>query len=155
MTRPAVAYATLPLPARDAWELLVDVRNHERWIPMTRIEAPARLDVGGQFEGVSGPSWLPALGLADRMVVERCVPPVGDGRGVVVYRKLGPLLLGTAEVHVRPAGPAAADVAWVERIHLRGLPPAATAWLLRPVLAAMVRFALGRVQRELRDGGVA
>lgn len=153
--RAAVAGRTLPLRAEDAWALLTDMRHHVRWIPLTSINAPATLPVGAVFTATSGPfATRGAPGLADRMQVVRSDPPRtdehGPGRaGVAVYRKLGPLLHGTAEIQVRPLGPATCAVRWVERVHLRGLPAVLTAPLLRPVLRAMVRWALRRVAAEV------
>lgn len=151
----AVARRVLPLRAEDAWDLLTDMRNHVRWIPLTRMNAAASLPVGAVFTAVSGPfATRGAPGLADRMEVVELVPPHTDDNGpgtvgTAVYEKLGPVLLGTAELHVRPLGPDTCEVAWVERVHLRGLPPALTAPVLRPVLAAMVTSALHRVHTEV------
>lgn len=153
--RAAVARRVLPLRAEDAWDLLTDMRNHVRWIPMTRMDAAASLPVGAVFTAVSGPfATRGAPGVVDRMAVVRCTPPHTDAHapgtvGVAVYEKLGPLLLGTAELHVRPLGPDTCEAAWVERVHLRGLPAALTAPLLRPVLGAMVAYALHRVHAEV------
>ncbi|MCL3861548.1 SRPBCC family protein [Actinotalea sp. K2] len=158
MTRPASVSRVLTIPAEQAFALVTDVHNHARWIPMTRIDGPEHLEVGDSFVGVSGPGarrGLPAL--ADEMVLEALLPPVtraGPGRtsttGSAVYRKLGPLLLGTAEVHVRPLGPQHCQVTWVEDVHLRLLPRALTRPLLRPVMTAMLHLVLGRVSRETR-----
>lgn len=137
------------MPAERAWTLVTDVRNHARWIPLTRMDAGADLRVGDRFAGVSGPAFLP--GFVDRMVIERLTPPSRRRDGVAVYRKLGPVLLGTAEVHVHPLGGTACTVTWVERVHLRGLPAALTAPVLSPVLAAMTRLALRRMASEGRD----
>jgi hypothetical protein len=154
-SRAAVARRVLPLRAEDAWDLLTDMRNHVRWIPMTRMDAAPSLPVGAVFTAVSGPfATQGAPGLADRMQVVEVVPPHTDENGpgtvgVAVYEKLGPLLLGTAELHVRPLGPDTCEAAWVERVHLRGLPAVWTAPLLRPVLLGMVTFALHRVHAEV------
>lgn len=153
--RAAVARRVLPLRAEDAWTLLTDMRNHVRWIPMTRMDAAPSLPVGAVFTAVSGPfATRGAPGLADRMAVVSAVPPHTDENGpgttgTAVYEKLGPLLLGTAELHVRPLGPDTCEAAWVERVHLRGLPAALTAPVLRPVLGAMVTYALHRVHAEV------
>lgn len=151
----AVARRVLPLRAEDAWDLLTDMRNHVRWIPLIRMDAAPGLPVGAVFTAVSGPfATRGAPGLADRMQVVELVPPHTDPNGpgtvgTAVYEKLGPVLLGTAELHVRPLGPDTCEAAWVERVHLRGLPPALTAPVLRPVLAAMVTYALHRVHAEV------
>ena len=83
------------------------------------------------------------------------VPPDDDspapGTGVAVFRKLGPVLLGTADVHVRVSGPDTCDVTWLERGHLRGLPPGLTAAPLRGGLTAMTRVALRRFATEVQS----
>ena len=140
----------LPLPAEVAWGVVSDVRNHARWVPLTRIESAEVLAVGDTFTAVSGPGasrgWP---GIRDRMVVERLDPPdtVAGALGRATYRKLGPVLLGTAEVCVQPDG-ASCVITWTEDVHLRGLPPRLTAWALRPVLAAMLRVVIRRLRAE-------
>ena len=152
--RAAAASVVVPLPAEDAWELVTDVRNHVRWIPWTRMHVGGTLRVGDIFTAASGPAWLPGGGLLDRMVVEQLDPPSTTTAlpGVAVFTKLGPVLLGSAEMHVRPHGTNACTVTWLETVHLRGLPPAMTAPPLRPVLRAMTRLALRRVAAEVESG---
>ncbi len=159
--RRAVVRRRLPLPAPDAWELVTDVRNHARWVPLTRIDAAPRLAVGDRFVAVTGQgARRRGWGLHDRMVVERADPPdpTSGSPGRAVYRKLGPVLLGTAEVRVSPAGDGSV-LEWSEDVHVRGLPRALTAWALRPVLGAMLRVVARRVVDELegstRGGGGA
>jgi carbon monoxide dehydrogenase subunit G len=83
------------------------------------------------------------------MTVVRSDPPTATAPGVGVYRKTGPVLLGEATVHVRPTGPASCTLIWTEAVHLRGLPRALTAPLLRPFTAAMLRHALRAIRAEL------
>ncbi|WP_197024651.1 SRPBCC family protein [Cellulomonas sp. KRMCY2] len=150
---PATATRVLRVPAEQVWDVVTDVRNHTRWVPMTRIDATAGLRVGDRFEAVSGPfATAGAPGLADRMVIERLDPPstAAATSGLAVYRKLGPVLLGTAEVRVRPLGPDHCALTWVEDVHLRGLPAGATARVLRPVLGTMLRVVMARASAELR-----
>lgn len=144
------------IPADEAWRLVTDVRNHARWIPLTRIDVDGAPTLGTTFAGVSGPGATSGgPGLVDRMVIERFDPPVpAHGTepartGVATFRKLGPVLLGTAEVQVRPLGPRHSTVTWVERVHLRGAPPAVTGWAMAPVLGLMLRLALRRMAAEL------
>jgi hypothetical protein len=137
------------MSAERAWLSVTDVRNHARWIPLTHMEAEANLGVGDTFTGVSGPPFPPGLRLVDRMRIERLDPPTTTAEGRAVYRKLGPVLLGTAEVRVRPIGDTACTVTWVEHVHLRGLPPGLTAPILSPLLAQMTKLALRRMVAEL------
>jgi len=148
---PATATADLPVAADRVWALVTDVRNHVRWIPATRIDTPATtLAVGDTFTAVTGPrATRGGAGLTDRMTIERLDPPTATRPGVAVYRKLGPVLLGGATVQVRPTGPASCMLLWTEDVHLRGLPRALTAPLMRPMAAGMLHHALRRVRAEL------
>lgn len=153
--RRASATTHLPMPAERAWDLVTDVRNHARWIPFTRIDARHPLQVGDRFSAASGPAGaLHRLSLVDRMEVTATTPPttMPPSPGRASYRKLGPVLLGGAEVLVEPAGPDACDVTWVEDIHLRGLPRWAVAWASRPLATLMVRSALRKVRAEAHAG---
>jgi len=150
--RGATASVVLPVSAERAWALVADVRNHVRWIPLTRIDAAPSLGVGDRFTAVSGPGALcGSPGLVDRMVVERTdAPDTGTGTaGVAVYRKLGPVLLGTASVRVEPRGPASCRIVWAEDVHLRGLPARVTAPVLAAPAGLMLRGALRAIRREL------
>lgn len=150
--RRASATTRLPLPAERAWALVTDVRNHARWIPFTRIDAAHPLRVGDTFSAATGPAGaLHRLSLVDRMTVTATTPPTTSppSPGRASYRKLGPVLLGGAEVLVEPAGPDACDVTWFEDIHLRGLPRWAVAWISRPLATLMVRGALRKVRAEV------
>ncbi len=154
--RPASASARLPVPAEQAWELLTDVRNHARWIPLTRIDAPHPLVAGDTFAAVTGPrAARGGRGLVDRMRVTSSTPPTTSppSPGRAAYRKLGPVLLGTAELRVAPLGPHACTVTWDEAIHLRGLPAGLVAPVARPLAAAMVRRALTSALAEVTSPG--
>ena len=152
----AAVSARLPIPAGAAWSLVSDVRNHARWVPLTRVDAAPTLAVGDTFAAVSGPGarrgWP---GLPDRMTVEHLSPPdTPTGTpGSATYRKLGPVLLGTAGVRVEPAGPTSCVLTWTEDVHLRGLPRRLTAPLLRPVLALMLRVVIRRLRAEVSAPG--
>ncbi|NLF04485.1 MAG: SRPBCC family protein [Actinomycetales bacterium] len=140
----------LPVPAEEAWALVTDVRNHARWVPLTRVDAAPALRVGDRFTAVTGPgARRGGPGLPDRMVVERLVPPTAGRPGRARYRKVGPVLLGTAEVGVRPDGEHA-ELEWIEDVHLRGLPRGATAWCMRPLLGLMLRVVVRRLEAEVR-----
>lgn len=155
--RRASATTRLPIPAEQAWDLVTDVRNHARWIPFTRIDAAHPLRVGDTFSAATGPGGaLRRLALVDRMTVTHTAPPTTTPPrpGRAVYRKLGPVLLGGAEVLVRPLGPTQSTVTWIEDIHLRWLPRWTVAWASRPLSAAMVRHALRKVRAEVSGAAV-
>lgn len=157
----------LAAPAEHVWDVVTDVRRHEAWIPMTRIDAADTLGLGATFAGISGPTATRGgPGLVDRMVVEVLDPPAPAGRGhgartgVARYRKTGPVLLGVAEVRVRPLGPGHTVLTWVEDVYLRlpGRPAdrpvpawwrAATGAVVRVPLALMLRLALRRIADDV------
>ena len=156
MARPAspvAARAVLPLAADEAWVLLTDVRRHERWVPMTRIEVDGMIRVGESFTAVSGPTARSGgPGLVDRMTVLRSDPPSGREVGVADYRKDGPLLRGGAGIEVRALGPAWCEVTWIEQIGVRGLPTAVTDLVSRPASRLMLDLVLRRVRADIREG---
>ncbi|MGV8965574.1 MAG: SRPBCC family protein [Cellulomonas sp.] len=154
--RPPVAISrVLPIPAADAWDLLADPRHHPRWIPLTRVEVQgSALAVGWHVVATSGPfARRGAPGVPDRMRLDRVEPPTSSAPGIAVFTKLGPLLLGTAEVRVSALGDGASLTTWVEDVYLAGpLPATLTRRVLAPVLAGMVRLALWRAAREVARG---
>jgi hypothetical protein len=155
MTAAASVSRVLDLPARRAWDLVADPRHHTRWIPLTRITVVGLpLAVGSLVRAVSGPLARRGVpGFPDTMRVDVLRAP-GRGRpGEAVFTKVGPLLLGSARIHVAPLQGGRSRVTWTEDVHLAGpLPRAVTAALLTPVLDAMLRYALHRVARDVRAG---
>lgn len=146
--RPVQVSRTLPIPAEHAWDLVADLRNHVRWIPFTRVDAPNNPVVGSTVSARTGPR---GLGIVDRMVVERSDPPATElgHSGVAAYRKLGPVLLGTAELQVHPTAADRCRVTWIEQVHLRGTPAWLTGPPVWPVMAGMVTLALTRLRAEV------
>ncbi|QGQ20241.1 hypothetical protein GC089_14845 [Cellulomonas sp. JZ18] len=142
-------------PARVAFAVLTDARNHGRWVPQTRVSTDGDPRAGTRIEAVSGPlARFGAPGLPDRMTITTYEPPAGDeagaAPGVAVYRKDGPLLLGGASIVVRPTGPGRCRVTWEEHVPLAGpLPAALSSRLTAPALAVMLRVVLARAAREL------
>ena len=138
---------TFPVDAATAWALVADLRNHERWIPLTRVQVD-----GSTVTAVSGPlARRGAPGLKDVMTIDRFDPPVGTEPGVAAFTKVGRLLKGTASIVVVPAGPSSSRVLWSEDVYLAGpLPRRLTAAVLKPFLGGMVRYALMRARNELR-----
>lgn len=153
---------TLALGADEAWALVADVRHHGRWVPATRVTlhrpdgagwrpcAPSSPpEPGDQVVAVTGPrARRGGGGLVDRMRIERFDPPLGAAPGVAVLVKLGPVLLGSARIEVADAGPGRSRVTWSEQVHLKGLPPALTAWAGAVGTDRMIALVLGRAARE-------
>lgn len=146
----ATVTRALAVPADVAWRGLTDARRHGAWVPLTRVrtDGPARL--GTRVVAVSGPGahrgWP---GLQDRMEITRFTPP-GDGAGVAVFTKRGPVLLGAATVEVLATSATTCRVTWSEHVPLAGpLPAALTARLTAPLLAGMLRVVLRRAAADL------
>ena len=137
-----MATRVLDIPSEVAYALVTAVRHHGRWIPLTRMSAPAGpLEVGDVVVARTAGVFL------DRMRVVRADPP-----HLLTMVKTGPVLLGEVSIAVRPLGPRRAVVDWREDgVHLRGpLPHRWTARLLRPALEAMTALALWRIGRSVR-----
>lgn len=139
--RRVVASRDVDLDAATTFRILADVRNHARWIPLTRgIVPPAPqgpLPVGTRFTMVSWP------GMPDRMMVTELTETS------TTLRKAGPVLLGSAGIGVEPLGDHRARAIWWEDAYLAGpLPARVTRAVVRPVLVAMMRLALSRFARE-------
>ncbi|MGV1005354.1 MAG: SRPBCC family protein [Candidatus Nanopelagicales bacterium] len=147
-----------PASPERVWQLVADPRNHERWIPLTRVVLtrdeprggePIGMGVGTLFTAYSGPGARRGrpVGLPDRMIVTKFLPPAPEGSGV--YRKLGPLLLGEAAISVKPVT-GGSSATWSEQVYFAGpLPRALTGAVAAPFLHAMLVLALRRAAVEL------
>lgn len=130
--------------------------------------------VGAEFAVVTGPgARRGAPAFVDRMRITTWQPPsttatsVGTSAhagpettqhrpGLAVYRKLGPVLLGTAGFEVCPTSPTTSRVVWWEDVHVTDLLPASwTSPVANVVLRGLIRAAWRRLDREaqaLADG---
>ncbi|PFG32295.1 SRPBCC family protein [Sanguibacter antarcticus] len=142
------ASVTVPLPAADAFALVADVRNHDRWIPLTHgrfpVAPPGPLPRGARFTMISTP------GIVDRMIVTDLIGTASTTLSTT-FRKAGPLLAGVAGIEVTP-GPTArtSQITWWEDVHLAGpIPARVTRVLVGPFLVLMLRYALRAVSREI------
>ncbi|WP_136518595.1 SRPBCC family protein [Cellulomonas telluris] len=146
---------TVDAPARLVFAALTDARNHGRWVPQTRVRTDGAPTVGTRVEAVSGPlARFGAPGLVDRMRITAYDPPTGDdphaAPGVAVFRKDGPVLLGTATIVVEPLGGGRCRATFREHVTLAGpLPGALTSRLTAPGFDVMLRVVLRRAAREL------
>lgn len=139
----SVSRAEIALPARRAFARATALRNHERLIPLTRIEAPARVPRVGDVAVATS-----ALLLRDVMKVADYDEPDGDRPGRARWVKQGPVLLGEAEIVVTALGPDRSLIEWFERdIHLSVGPPGATTALLTALTGVMTTRALRRLVR--------
>ena len=118
------AARTLPLSADEAWDLLVDARNHARWVPLTRVETDGPPRVGTRIRATSGPfarrGWP---GIVDRMVITRADPPGATRVAVFVKHGPGAARRGAHRGH-RRSTTRHARVLWTEDVYLAHLPRA-------------------------------
>lgn len=139
----SVSSVEIGLPAAVVFDRVTALRNHERLIPLTTIDTPNRRPRVGDVTTATSVAVL-----VDTMELTRYAPPTETGPGRAVWTKLGPVLLGDAEIVVAPLGPGRCRIDWIERdIHLRGLPPSWTTALLTTAVGVMTRVALARFVR--------
>lgn len=131
-------------PPQRVWDEMVDWTSHARWIPATRMEAPAvdPTAVGAEITAFTG---YGPLTLEDRMRITRCDWDDTAGRGDCEVEKLGPVLQGRAGFTVRPEGGGCA-VVWLEDVVVPYVPPVA-APLVSRLSAAGFRLAMRRLAR--------
>ena len=146
---PITATRVFDMDAGSLFDRITALKNHERLIPFTRIEAPGRRPrVGDTVVATS-------LGvIRDVMLLTRYERPGargGNHSGTAMYRKVGPLLLGTAEITVTPLPDHTARVDWTEEVHLAGpFPTELTSAVVGHFLTLMTGRALRRF--ELLNG---
>ncbi|MEV5147967.1 SRPBCC family protein [Streptomyces sp. NPDC052727] len=114
---------TVPLPPGEAWRRLTDWPRHAGAVPLTRIRVltPPPTREGTRFVARSG---LGPLALDDVMEVTVWRPPADDEPGLCRLEKRGRLILGWAEIEVRPALGGRSRVVWREDLSVRFLPRA-------------------------------
>ncbi|MGW7053989.1 SRPBCC family protein [Streptomyces sp. NPDC054887] len=111
-----------PLSPDEAWRRLTAWEHHAAQVPLTRVTVrpPAPTGVGTLVVARTG---LGRRGFDDPMEVVAWDPPEGGGAGHCRLEKRGAVVLGWAEIDVRPA-PGGAVAVWTEDLRLRGLPGA-------------------------------
>jgi hypothetical protein len=116
-------------------------------VPLTRVTvltAPPT-HAGTVFVARSG---IGPLSFDDRMEVTVWRPPVDDTPGLCRMEKRGRVVLGWAEIEVRPGPGGRSRVIWREELRVRLLPP-----LFDRPLAGAARYVFGRAaNRLLRTG---
>lgn len=140
----SVASRTIALPVETCFDRLTALRNHERLIPLTRIDAPDRRPEVGDVV-VATTAGL----IKDTMELVRYERPGSDGVGRAAWVKLGPALHGEAEIVVTRLSEHTCRVDWLERdIRFPWLPQSTGP--LTASLGVMARLALARFVRLLR-----
>ena len=136
---------TAPLSLDDAWRRLTEWSRHGDVVPLTRVAVltPAPTREGTVFVARTG---FGPFAFADRMEVTVWQPPTYDEPGRCRLEKRGRVVLGWAEIEVRPGPGGRARVVWREELRVRLLPS-----FLDPLLGATARTVFGRaVNRLLR-----
>lgn len=132
------------LPAAATWRRVLDLRAHDRLIPLTHVTggmvAADQLGAGSRFVARTG---LGPVGFDDPMVVEEVRPPAGQEPGLARIRKEGKVIHGWIELRVLPGGTGSV-VDWRQEIRVSGV-PRALGWLTAGVGRAAYGMALRRL----------
>ncbi|MFG2133872.1 SRPBCC family protein [Streptomyces sp. NPDC048751] len=134
---------TAPLPLDEAWRRLTEWPRHGDVVPLTRVSVvtPPPTREGTVFVARSG---LGPLSFDDRMEVTVWHPPADGEPGLCRLEKRGRVVLGWAEIEVRPGPGGRTRVVWREELRVRFLPGFAD-----PVLEAAARSMFGRAANAL------
>lgn len=138
---------TAPLPLEEAWRRLTRWPRHGDAVPLTRVTVatgpPTR--VGTRVVARTG---IGPFAFDDPMEVTVWRPPAGGEPGLVRLTKRGRVVLGWAELEVRPGPGSGTRVLWREELRVRGLPP-----LFDPLLVRACRAVFGRAVGSLLRKG--
>ncbi len=134
---------TVPLPLDEAWRRITEWRRHGEGVPLTRVgpvpSEPTR--VGTLVVARSG---VGPLSFDDPMEVTVWEPPEDGGPGMCRLEKRGRVVLGWAELEVRPGPGGRTRVVWREEIRIRLLPS-----LFDGVVRRSARYVFGRALNRL------
>ncbi|MEU5083228.1 MULTISPECIES: SRPBCC family protein [Streptomyces] len=112
---------TVPLPPDEAWRRLTEWPRHAGAVPLTRIRVltPPPTRAGTRFVARSG---LGPFAVDDVMEVTLWRPPTGNTGGLCRLEKRGRVVLGWAEIEVRPGPGGRSRVVWREELRVALLP---------------------------------
>ncbi|MFS8204645.1 SRPBCC family protein [Streptomyces sp. CWNU-52B] len=129
-----------PLGTDEAWRRLTTWDRHAEVVPLTRVRVltAAPRGAGTVFVARTG---VGPVAFDDRMEVADWQPPRDGAPGLCRLVKRGRLVVGWAEIEVRPAAESdgGSRVLWREELGVRGLPRA-----FDPVLGRAGRWMFGR-----------
>ncbi|MFI2640935.1 SRPBCC family protein [Streptomyces sp. NPDC018610] len=134
---------TPPLPPAEAWRRLTRWPLHADVVPLTRVavETPGPTREGTCFVARTG---VGPLRFDDRMEVTLWRPPADGEPGLCRLQKRGRVVLGWAEIEVRPGPGGRTRVLWREELRVRFLPG-----VFDPLLERATRAMFGRAVNEL------
>ncbi|MFG2353311.1 SRPBCC family protein [Streptomyces sp. NPDC048521] len=134
---------TAPLTLDEAWRRLTEWPRHADAVPLTRIRVltPGPTREGSRFVARSG---IGPLVIDDVMEVTVWRPPVDAEPGLCRLEKRGRVILGWAEIEVRPGPGGRSRVVWREELRVRFLPRA-----FDGVLERTARTMFGRAANRL------
>ncbi|MER6673447.1 SRPBCC family protein [Streptomyces sp. NPDC000983] len=134
---------TPPLSPEEAWRRLTEWPRHAEVVPLTRVTVltPGPSGEGTVFVARSG---VGPFAFDDRMKVTVWRPPTDDAPGLCRLEKRGRVVLGWAEIEVRPGPGGRARVLWREELRVRLLPG-----LFDRPLEAASRLVFGRAVNSL------
>lgn len=134
---------TVPLPLDEAWRRITLWPRHGEVVPLTavRVDPPEPTRVGTVVVARSG---VGALAFDDPMEVTVWQPPQDGTPGMCRLEKRGRVVLGWAELAVRPGPGGRTRVVWREEIRIRLLPS-----LFDGVLRTSARYVFGRALNRL------
>ncbi|GAA2894395.1 hypothetical protein GCM10011428_03910 [Streptomyces violaceus] len=139
---------TVPLPLDEAWRRITEWRRHGEGVPLTRVgpvpSEPTR--VGTLVVARSG---VGPLSFDDPMEVTVWEPPEDGAPGMCRLEKRGSVVLGWAELEVRPGPGGRTRVVWREEIRIRLLPS-----LFDGVVRRSARYVFGRALKPPAETGV-
>ncbi|MER6524262.1 SRPBCC family protein [Streptomyces sp. NPDC001508] len=138
---------TPPLPLDEAWRRLTRWPRHGDAVPLTRVTVVTDPPTGVGTRVVARTGIGP-FAFDDPMEVTVWRPPADGEPGLVRLTKRGQVVLGWAELEVRPGPGGRTRVLWREELRIRGLPS-----LFDPLLVRASRAVFGRaVDSLLRKG---
>ncbi|MGW1269573.1 SRPBCC family protein [Streptomyces sp. NPDC002491] len=134
---------TVPLSAQDAWRRLTQWSRHGDAVPLTRVHVltPPPTREGTVIVARSG---VGPFAFDDRMEVTGWRPPGADEPGRCRLDKRGRVVLGWAEIEVRPCPGGLTRMIWREELRVRFLPS-----LFDPLVKASAGSVFGRAADRL------
>ncbi|MEU9227018.1 SRPBCC family protein [Streptomyces massasporeus] len=134
---------TVPLPLDEAWRRITRWPEHGEAVPLTvvRVVPPGPTREGSRVVARSGAG---PLAFDDPMEVTVWQPPQAGAAGMCRLEKRGRVVLGWAELEVRPGPGGRTRVIWREEIRIRFLPS-----LFDGVVRRSSRYVFGRALNRL------